>query len=33
MKVRRYEYVSEGKDLMEILDDHELEVEMIVQYC
>jgi membrane fusion protein, multidrug efflux system len=30
MKVRRYEYVGEGKDLMEILDDHDLEVEMIV---
>jgi membrane fusion protein, multidrug efflux system len=29
-KVRRYEYVSEGKELLEILDDHDLEVEMIV---
>ena len=30
LKVRRYEFVTEGKELMEILDDRELEVEMIV---
>ncbi|WP_051512551.1 efflux RND transporter periplasmic adaptor subunit [Skermanella stibiiresistens] len=30
LRVRRYEFVGEGKELMEILDDRELEVEMIV---
>jgi len=30
LKARRYEFVGEGKELMEILDDRELEVEMIV---
>lgn len=30
LEVKRYQYVGEGQKLMEILDDHQLEVEMIV---